>query len=284
MALHVFFVDAFAERVFEGNPAAVVPLETWLPDTAMQAMAAEHNLSETAFLVPDGAGQWHLRWFTPATEVELCGHATLATAHVLATEFGIAGPLRFRTLSGMLRVEQEGDLYMLDFPARGAVRAEPPAGLSAALGATPREVWRSRDWLCVLDTAEEVRRLRPDHGRIAALAGGDADAAPARVIVTAPGDDGVHDVVSRFFAASVGVPEDPVTGVAHTQLLPFWAARLGRRKLVCRQASRRGGTLWCELRGGPDADGIPAEDTGGARALMGGKAVLYGRMELALPG
>ena len=273
MALHVFFVDAFAERVFEGNPAAVVPLETWLPDTVMQAMAAEHNLSETAFLIPDGAGQWHLRWFTPATEVELCGHATLATAHVLATELGVDGPLRFRTLSGMLGVAREGDLYVLDFPARGAVRAEPPAGLAEALGAMPREVWRSRDWLCVFDTAEEVRRLRPDHGRIAALGGGDA--APARVIVTAPGDDGVHDVVSRFFAASVGVPEDPVTGVAHTQLLPFWAERLGRRTLVCRQASRRGGTLWCELRDGPD---------GQARALLGGKAVLYGRMELPLPG
>ncbi|MDT8330636.1 PhzF family phenazine biosynthesis protein [Roseomonas gilardii] len=271
--LHAFFVDAFAERVFEGNPAAVVPLETWLPDTVMQAMAAEHNLSETAFLIPDGAGQWHLRWFTPATEVELCGHATLATAHVLATELGVDGPLRFRTLSGMLGVAREGDLYVLDFPARGAVRAEPPAGLAEALGAMPREVWRSRDWLCVFDTAEEVRRLRPDHGRIAALGGGDA--APARVIVTAPGGDGVHDVVSRFFAASVGVPEDPVTGVAHNQLLPFWAERLGRRRLVCRQASRRGGTLWCELRDGPG---------GQARALLGGKAVLYGRMELPLPG
>ncbi|MFC0408104.1 PhzF family phenazine biosynthesis protein [Roseomonas elaeocarpi] len=267
MTLRAFVVDAFAERPFEGNPAAVVPLERWLPDAVMGRMAAEHNLSETAFLVPDGENQWHLRWFTPTVEVELCGHATLATAHVLATEYGVAGTMRFCTASGMLRVEQEAGRYVLDFPARMPVRAQAPAGLAEALGAEPAEVWKGRDWFCVFADATTVRALRPDHARIAALPDGDGTA--ARVIVTAPGDDGVHDVVSRFFAAAVGIPEDPVTGVAHTQILPFWAARLGRTELVCRQASRRGGTLWCALRGD--------------RARMGGTAALYARLEIASP-
>ncbi len=271
--LTTYTVDAFADRPFAGNPAVVVPLASWLPDALMQAMAAEHNVSETAFFVPDGPGQWHLRWFTPKVEVPICGHATLATAHVLAAEMGAPladdAPLRFRTQSGILRVAREDDRYVLDFPALPPVSAQrPPPGLAAALGAVPREVWKARDWICLFDSADTVRALTPDHGRIAAL----SDSVPggnARVIVTAAGDDGEHDIVSRYFAARVGVNEDPVTGMAHTQLVPYWARRLGKQALVCRQASTRGGTLWCALAGD--------------RVRIGGHAVLYAKGEVRLP-
>lgn len=264
LRLPVYWVDAFATRPFEGNPAAVVPLPRWLPDALLQAMAAEHNLSETAFVVPTGPGTWHLRWFTPATEVELCGHATLATAFVLATELGAAPPFAFDTLSGRLTVEREGERLVLDFPARASALAEPPPGLAEALGgAVPREVVRARDWICVFDTPEQVVALRPDHAKLAALPG------PERVIATAAGGTRGEDVTSRYFAIKVGIPEDPVTGAAHVQIVPFWAARLGRNALVCRQASARGGTLWCELRG--------------ERVRMGGTAVLYAKGEALLP-
>lgn len=268
--VQVYQVDAFADRPFAGNPAAVVPLQAWLPDALMQAMAAEHNLSETAFFVPDGPGQWHLRWFTPTLEVPLCGHATLATAFVLATELGGPDQMRFRTASGLLGVSREGDRFVLDFPANPPRRTTAvPPGLAAALGAVPREIWKARDWICLFDRADTVRALRPDHGRIATLPDSATGGAAARVIATAPGDDGVHDVVSRYFSARVGVDEDPVTGAAHVQLVPFWADRLGRDSLVCRQASARGGTLWCERRG--------------ERVRMGGHAVLYGRGTVLLP-
>jgi predicted PhzF superfamily epimerase YddE/YHI9 len=268
LRLPLYIVDAFAARPFEGNPAAVVPLPRWLPDATLQAMAAEHNLSETAFLVREGGeGGWRLRWFTPAAEVEMCGHATLASGFVLATELGEPPPFHFATLSGALGVEREGERFVLDFPALAATRAEgPPAGLAEALGAAPRAVWRARDWICVFGAPEEVVALRPDHARLAALPGGE------RVIATAAGGEGGADVTSRYFAVKVGVPEDPVTGTAHAQLVPFWAGRLGRDRLVCRQASRRGGTLWCELRpGGQDM-----------RVRMGGTAVLYARGEVML--
>jgi predicted PhzF superfamily epimerase YddE/YHI9 len=267
--LATFTVDAFADRIFSGNPAIVVPLESWLPDATMQAMAAEHNVSETAFFVPDGAGQWHLRWFTPQVEVPLCGHATLATAFILATELGATGPLRFRTASGILGVAREGARFVLDFPVDRPVRApRPPPGLAAALGAVPREVWKARDWICLFDSAVTIRALTPDHARIAGL----TDSRPggtARVIVTAAGDDGLHDIVSRYFSARDGVNEDPVTGSAHAQLVPFWSARLGRDALVCHQASMRGGTLWCEMAGD--------------RLRIGGHAVLYGKGEVRVP-
>jgi PhzF family phenazine biosynthesis protein len=274
----LYIVDAFAERPFTGNPAAVVPLSEWLDDATLQAMAAEHNLSETAFLVREGAG-WRLRWFTPTTEVALCGHATLASAFVLATELGEAPPFDFATKSGTLGVGREGDLFVLDFPADPpAPVAHPPAGLAAALGAAPRAVWKARDWICLFDDPAAVEGLRPDHALIAALP--DTEAAPdgscviatsrgpARTIATAPGEAGV-DVVSRYFAAKVGIPEDPVTGAAHTQLVPFWAERLGRTHLVCRQASARGGVLDCTLDG--------------ARVRMGGRALLYAKGEIAAP-
>jgi predicted PhzF superfamily epimerase YddE/YHI9 len=267
--LTTYTVDAFADRAFAGNPAVVVPLQSWLPDALMQAMAAEHNVSETAFFVPDGPGQWHLRWFTPKVEVPICGHATLATAFVLVTEMGAPAPLRFRTQSGILSVARQDDRYVLDFPVSPPIWAHrPPPGLAAALGAVPREVWKARDWICLFDHADTVRALMPDHARIASL----TDSTPggsARVIVTAAGDDGEHDVISRYFGARIGVNEDPVTGIAHTQLVPFWAKRLGKPALVCRQASVRGGTLWCELAG--------------ERVKIGGHAVLYAKGEVRLP-
>jgi predicted PhzF superfamily epimerase YddE/YHI9 len=280
--LPLYVVDAFADRPFAGNPAAVVPLSEWLPDATLQAMAAEHNLSETAFLVREGAG-WRLRWFTPTTEVALCGHATLASAFVLATERAEAPPFAFATKSGILGVAREGDRFVLDFPADPPKPvAHPPEGLAAALGAAPREVWKARDWICLFDDAPAVEALAPDHARIARLP--DTETAPdgscviatspgpgrgpARTIATAPGTGGA-DVVSRYFAAKVGIPEDPVTGAAHTQLVPFWATRLGRTHLVCRQASRRGGVLVCDLAGD--------------RVRMGGTARLYARGEILLP-
>lgn len=283
LRLPLYLVDAFADRPFAGNPAAVVPLAEWLPDATLQAMAAEHNLSETAFLAREGTF-WRLRWFTPTTEVALCGHATLASAFVLATELGEAPPFAFATRSGTLGVDRDGDLFVLDFPADPPrAVAHPPAGLAAALGAAPREVWKARDWICLYDDAATVEALAPDHAAIAALP--DTETAPdgssviataegpsrgpARTIATAPGTAGV-DVVSRYFAAKVGIPEDPVTGAAHTQLVPFWAARLGRKRLVCRQASKRGGTLVCDLAG--------------ERVRMGGSARLYARGEVLLPG
>jgi PhzF family phenazine biosynthesis protein len=279
----LYVVDAFAERPFTGNPAAVVPLTEWLPDATLQAMAAEHNLSETAFLVREGAA-WRLRWFTPMTEVALCGHATLASAFVLATELDASPPFAFATKSGTLGVDRDGDLLVLDFPADPPKPvAHPPEGLAAALGATPRAVWKARDWICLFDDAAAVEALRPDHARIAALP--DTETAPdgscviatsrgpARAIATAPGagalGEGGVDVVSRYFAAKVGIPEDPVTGAAHTQLVPFWAERLGRPRLLCRQASARGGLLDCALAG--------------ERVRMGGRAVLYAKGEILLP-
>jgi PhzF family phenazine biosynthesis protein len=254
-----YVVDAFTDRVFRGNPAAVVHLDRDLPDEILQAIAAENALSETAFVRSEGTER-RLRWFTPRTEVALCGHATLATAAALADR-GEAGPWHFRTRSGLLGVSREAGRFVLDFPAWIPSPATAPAGLAEALGRRPREVHCARDWICVFDTAEEIEALAPDHAAIAALPG-------ERVIVTAAGGDGV-DVTSRYFAAKVGVPEDPVTGAAHTQLVPFWAARLGRTTLVCRQASRRGGILHTELVGD--------------RVRMAGDAVIFSRGEIFLP-
>lgn len=243
MQLPLHQVDAFADAVFAGNPAAVVPLERWLPDALMQAIAAENNLAETAFTVPAGDA-WDLRWFTPTVEVDLCGHATLAAAWVLAHTTAPGRPTyRFLTRrAGDLTVDVEGDRLTLDLPARPATPAMPHPGLAAALGAAPRAVLRAGiNLLAVFDTAEAVLALAP---RFAELPGPEG----LSVIATAPGQDGV-DFVSRYFAPALGIDEDPVTGSAHCTLVPYWAARLGRDRLEARQVSRRGGALSCRLAG-----------------------------------
>ena len=231
-------VQAFTTSIHGGNPAGVCLLDSWLPDATLAALARENGLSETAFLV----GR-HLRWFTPAVEVVLCGHATLATSHVLWHERGVPDDrLEFDTLSGKLTVTREDGRLVLDFPARPAVPCEAPPGLLDSLGVTQaRHVAKaSEDWLVVLDDEAGVRALAPDFPRLAAV-----DARGA--IVTAPGND--VDFVSRFFGPRAGIDEDPVTGSAHTTLIPYWAGELGRDKMTARQVSARGGELWCELRG-----------------------------------
>jgi PhzF family phenazine biosynthesis protein len=245
MKIPFYHVDAFASRPFEGNPAAVCPLESWLPDATLQAIAGEHNLSETAFYVQSGS-HYQLRWFTPQVEVDLCGHATVASAHVI---FDVrretpANRIAFKSKSGDLGVDKTlangSPLYALDFPARPAQPCAAPAGLSQALGAIPQAVLAARDYMCVFGREDEVLELTPDMARIAAL---DRFA----VIVTAPGSD--CDFVSRFFAPGKGVNEDPVTGSSHCTLIPYWADRLGKTQLFARQRSRRGGELWCQHRG-----------------------------------
>lgn len=254
MDLTMYQVDAFASRVFTGNPAAIVPLEEWLPDHVLQSIAMENNLAETAYFIRKG-DRYALRWFTPGTEIDLCGHATLASAHII---FELLEPGRtrvaFDSRSGELVVTKEGDLLALDFPSRPPQRVEPCPGLLEALGGKPEEVWASRDYMVTYATAEEVLALKPN---MLALCGLDRFA----VIVTAPGGTQGVDFVSRFFAPEAGVPEDPVTGSAHCTLIPYWAERLGRTKLAARQVSPRGGELDCELQG--------------ERVRIAGRAVLY---------
>ena len=240
MRLPMYQIDAFADRPFAGNPAAVLPLAAWLPDDLLQAIAIENNLSETAFFVPDG-DQFHIRWFTPGSEVDLCGHATLASAFVLFTELEPTRThVRFASKSGPLDVSREGDLLVLDFPSRPPRQVPVPAGLEAALGAKVLSTWLARDLVALLDAEATVRTLKPD---LTALARIDAFA----ISVTAQGDEA--DFVSRFFVPNQGIPEDPVTGSVHCTLVPFWAERLGRAKLRALQVSARGGELFCELKG-----------------------------------
>ncbi len=238
-ALHIplYQVDAFAGRVFTGNPAAVCPLEKWLPDEQMQSIAAENNLAATAFFVTNGDG-FHLRWFTPKVEVDLCGHATLASAFVILSDFTpSAQSVRFQTRSGVLTVTRDDDLLSLDFPARPPEKCDVYHGLVAALGGDPQTVMAARDYLVVYATEDEVRGLTPD---MAALAKADRFA----VIATAPGRQA--DFVSRFFAPAQGVQEDPATGSAHCTLTPYWSQRLNKEHLHAYQVSARGGEFWCE--------------------------------------
>lgn len=238
--LPIYQIDAFANEVFSGNPAAVCPLESWLPDVIMQNIAAENNLSETAFFVKE-SGCYHLRWFTPTTEVDLCGHATLAASWVIREELHeTSWPLRFMTRSGELRVSSNEDTFTLDFPLRRPQVCEPPQQLEAALNITPEEVYVAEDFLVVLDSESDVRALKPDFSLLKTL--------PLRgVIVTAPGE--AVDFVSRWFGPKVGVDEDPVTGSAHTTLTPYWAKRLNKQELNAHQISARGGKLSCRLDG-----------------------------------
>jgi len=243
MRLSLYQVDAFADRIFSGNPAAVVPLDDWLPAETMQAIAAENNLSETAFFVREGEN-YALRWFTPMVEVELCGHATLAAAYVILCRLE-PGRQRvgFRTLhSGMLVVAGQGEGFAMDFPAWLSAPCRLPPGLPAALGASPLETHRrGHHVLAVFAGAEDVAALKPDFGALKRAPAGS-------VLVTAPGKDGI-DFVSRFFAPAFGIDEDPVTGSAHCLLTPYWSKRLGKTRLEARQISRRGGVLSCALDG-----------------------------------
>jgi PhzF family phenazine biosynthesis protein len=245
MRLPIYQIDAFADRLFSGNPAAIVPLERWLPVAVMQAIAAENNLAETAFFLREGS-EYALRWFTPEVEVELCGHATLASAYVIYRylEPKHDGALRFRTeKTGVLGVTRDGEELALDFPAFAPEPCALPPDLPAALGAAPVELHRyGQRYLAVFSEAGQVAALKPD---FAALGRQE----PGAVIVTAPGE-GAVDFVSRYFAPAYGINEDPVTGSAHCVLAPYWAKRLGKDRLDARQISRRGGTLRCTLRGG----------------------------------
>ena len=252
MSIPYYQVDAFTSRLFSGNPAGVCLLADWLPAGVLQSIAAENNLSETAFVVPRGEF-FDLRWFTPTIEVDLCGHATLASAHVIFAHLGFGQPVvRFQTKSGLLSVIRLDDLLTLDFPARPATACDAPPDLTTGLGALPSSTAKARDYLAVFACEQAVRELQPD---MAALARLDT----LGVIATAPGDD--CDFVSRFFAPRAGIPEDPVTGSAHCTLIPYWADRLGRTKLRAMQLSTRGGELFCVHRG--------------ERVSIGGRAVTY---------
>lgn len=240
MKLPLYQLDAFTNRLFGGNPAAVVMLDEWLPDGVLAAIAAENNLAETAFVIPR-SGISPLRWFTLTVEIDLCGHATLAAADVLFRyRFPALDRLTFSTRSGELAVTRDGTLLKMDFPARPGRPIDVTDALVSALGARPREAYVARDLLAIFDSESAVRSLGPDMQRVASL---DAFA----IIVSAPGD--TVDFVSRFFAPGAGIPEDPVTGSSHCTLVPYWAARLGRNHLAAKQVSPRGGDLQCELRG-----------------------------------
>lgn len=257
MKLQIFQVDAFTSKPFGGNPAAVVPLDAWLPDDLMLNIAMENNLAETAFFIA-GENGYDLRWFTPTVEMDLCGHATLATGYLI---FEILGTdqttLRFQTRSGELTVEKVDGRYVLDFPSRPGVPAKAPAGLVEAIGTEPNEILKSRDYLFVCENEATVGAIKPNFEALLQI---DAHA----VIVTAKGDR--SDFVSRFFAPSVGVSEDPVTGSSHCTLIPYWADKLGKSDLLARQISSRGGELFCELQGD--------------RVKIGGDAVLYMKGEI----
>jgi PhzF family phenazine biosynthesis protein len=253
-----FEVDAFASKLFRGNPAGICPLEKWLDDALMQNIAAENNLSETAFFVPRGE-DYDLRWFTPTTEVDLCGHATLAAAFIVFSELGFRDDaVRFHSRSGPLTVFRSGDLLTLDFPSRPPKPCQTLEALTHGLGKKPVEILKARDYFALFADAEDIRSIQPDFGVLGTF--------DEKVIVTAPGKD--CDFVSRFFAPTAGVNEDPVTGSAHCTLIPYWSQRLGKKKLFGRQLSKRGGELFCE-----DA---------GERVKIGGNAVLYSRGEIEL--
>jgi PhzF family phenazine biosynthesis protein len=258
MKLDIYQVDAFANGVFKGNPAAICPLESWLDVELMQRIALENNLSETAFFVKN-ADVYEIRWFTPTFEIDLCGHATLASAFVIFEILKAEENLvRFHShKSGELIVEKNGDRLTLDFPSRPVSKCDAPEGLIEAIGKEPKEIFKARDYFLVYENEREVADIKPDFTQLLKI---DAHG----FIVTAKGDDA--DFVSRFFAPEVGVFEDPVTGSAHCNLIPYWSEKLGKKELFAKQISARGGELFCELRS--------------ARVKIGGNAVLYLKGEI----
>ena len=259
MTIPIYQADAFTDQLFGGNPAAICPLQEWLPEEVMQNIAVENNLAETAFFVKNETG-YKLRWFTPEFEIDLCGHATLASAHILFTQLGYnEDTIHFETVkAGLLSVKKDGEKYTMDFPSRPPIHIEVPVGLAEALSEKqPLEVLRSRDYFLVYESESDIRDISPDFFVLSKMD-------TVGVIVTAPGDN--SDFVSRFFAPGAGIPEDPVTGSAHCNLIPYWAEKLGKNELHAYQLSSRKGELWCELQGD--------------RVLMSGKAVTYMKGEI----
>lgn len=260
MVLPIYQVDAFTSALFRGNPAAVIPLDEWLDDELLLSIALENNLSETAYLVPDRDG-YHIRWFTPAVEVALCGHATLASAHIVFTELGFDGEMvEFQSKSGPLTVARGDAGYLMNFPAELSEPCDVPEELTQGLGLDPDEVLKGTDYLAVVSGQSDIEALAPDFRRLAQLDS-------RGVIVTAPGDE--CDFVSRCFFPQTGIDEDPVTGSAHCQLTPYWADRFGKSRLVARQLSARGGEIICELKGD--------------RVTLEGQAVKYLEGEIEIP-
>lgn len=257
----IYQADAFTNKLFGGNPAAICPLTQWLPAPMMQKIAAEDNLAETAFFIPLGH-DFELRWFTPEIEIDLCGHATLAAAHILFTELHYSREIiHFHTLkAGTLTVTRKDDLYILDFPSRIAEPEEAPVALLEALGGKiPLAVYKSRDYMLVYENEEDILLMKPNFSALSKI-----DA--IGIIITAPGK--TSDFVSRFFAPSAGINEDPVTGSAHCNLIPYWAKELQKDRLHAYQLSARKGELWCELKGD--------------RVMIAGKAVTYLKGEIRI--
>lgn len=240
MKLPLYQVDAFAKKAFEGNPAAICPLDTWLPDEVLLSIAEENNLSETAFYIPTDKG-FHIRWFTPTTEVDLCGHATLAAAFVIFSELNYKqDQIIFESKSGPLTVARDNTLLVMDFPAQAPVICELPSEIKQAFSTKPIEVLKSEDYIIVVDNENDVLTAKPN---LSLLNNIDLRG----VIITARSNN--YDFVSRFFAPKFGINEDPVTGSAHTQLVPYWAKQLNKNNLHAKQLSSRGGELYCENLG-----------------------------------
>ena len=257
MTIKMYQVDAFTDTLFGGNPAAICPLSSWPDDELLLSIAQENNLAETAYFLPLDEGRYHLRWFTPELEMDLCGHATLASAYVIFHELGLqADEVIFETKSGLLTVKKKGELLEMDLPSRPPIAANLPPDISAALSIQPTEVWKARDYLLLYESATDIRELSVDEGALKGV-----DLGPGGIIVTALGDMPGVDFVSRFFTPGAAVFEDPVTGSAHCTLIPYWTERSGRSQHVAHQLSSRGGQLFCEQR----------ED----RVIVRGQAVKY---------
>jgi PhzF family phenazine biosynthesis protein len=253
MKLTLYQVDAFAEKVFEGNPAAVIPLKNWLADDIMQKIALENNLSETAFFIPFENG-FHIRWFTPLAEVNLCGHATLATAHVLFNHLNYSEKeISFQSRGGILKVKKENSMIVLDFPASILSEIEIPSEVAKAFHIQPLACFKGKDdYMLIFENENAVSQLKPDFQQL-------VNAKTRGVICTSKSEK--YDFVSRFFAPAVGVNEDPVTGSAHTMLIPYWSKELGKKEIIAKQVSARGGVLHCK--------------NSGERVEIGGKAVSF---------
>ncbi len=260
MKISLYQIDAFANQVFEGNPAAICLLDGWLDDSILQSIAEENNLSETAYVVSSGQ-DFHIRWFTPTSEVDLCGHATLAAAYVI---FNILcsskDVITFKSKSGNLIVSRKGDLISMDFPAKPPGKCPIPDGLIEGLGVRPIEVLSSDDYIAIFETEEDILSISPDFIKLKELA-------LRGIAVTAPGSR--SDFVSRFFAPKYGINEDPVTGSAHCELAPYWSKRLKKNRIHARQLSKRGGEIYCEVKGD--------------RVLLSGRAVKFMESEIIIP-